>query len=389
MTALAKMFFPARLAARQLGHEHAKTLAAVMGVWFACILVFMQLGFKDALYASAASAPIKLTGDLFLIATQTEAMWRTQTFPRSELKRTLAHPAVARIEPVYMGLAHFKNPDTRLKNTLMVYGYTPDSQVFKLPEIDALATDLRLPDSAAFDLSSRPEFGVSQAIPPGPPIATEINDRNTRIIGTFRLGISFAADGNVLTSTENFHRFFPLRRTDAIDLGVMYLKPAADLGATQRDLRQLLNPFVKVLSYQELVDNEKDYWRKRAPIGFIFGFGTIMGLVVGMVIVYQILFTDISGHLSEYATLLAMGYRHGYLVRVVFATSVFLAVLGFIPGLLSSLALYHLAETKIFMPMPMTMEKALTVFALTLLMCIASGLLAMTKLRAVDPADMF
>ncbi|NOU13971.1 MAG: FtsX-like permease family protein, partial [Methylococcaceae bacterium] len=207
--------------------------------------------------------------------------------------------------------------------------------------------------------------------------------------GFFRLGASFAADGNIVTSDLNFLRIFPSRTADEIDMGVIRLAPGADINAVQTALKTRLNENINVFTYKELVDFEQGYWKNRTPIGFIFGFGTIMGLVVGMVIVYQILFTDITNHLNEFATLKAMGYSHGYFVKVVFASAFFLAVLGFVPGFGLAYCLYKVAESATFLPMPMSEAKVITVFLFILSMCAAAGLLAMRKLKAANPADMF
>jgi putative ABC transport system permease protein len=172
-------------------------------------------------------------------------------------------------------------------------------------------------------------------------------------------------------------------------LGVIKLHPGASATQVQAALRSQLNEFVNIFTYEELLSYEKDYWANTAPIGFIFGFGTVMGWVVGLVIVYQILFTDIANHRNEFATLKAMGYEQGYFVRVVFASAFFLAVLGFIPGYLLSLGLYHMAESKMYMPMPLPFSKVTTVFMFMLSMCFMAGLLAIRKLKDANPADMF
>ncbi len=383
------LYFPARLAWRQLIFDRTKLVAATCGVLFACVLVFMQQGFRDALYASAASAPVKLNGDLFLMHKQSEAMWRPVHFRRSELMRTLGNPAVAEVYPLYLGLAPFKNIETRVKRTLMVYGFNPDSVIFDIEEIKNKRIALRLKDTALFDEYSRPEFGPVRQLLETDRNVTEINDYKMSVIGLFRLGVSFAADGNIATSDLNFMRIFPDRNLDAIDLGVIRLHPDASIKQVQAELSSQLNEFVNIFTYDELLQYEKNYWANIAPIGFIFGFGTVMGLVVGLVIVYQILFTDITNHRHEFATLKAMGYEHSYFIRVVFASAFFLAILGFIPGYLFSLSLYHLAESQIFMPMPMTFSKAVTVFMFILSMCMTAGFLAIHKLKAANPADMF
>ncbi|MDR4653257.1 MAG: ABC transporter permease DevC [Nitrosomonas sp.] len=382
-------YFPARLAWRQLFHDRTKLSAAIAGVLFACVLVFMQLGFRDSLYASAVSAPTKLDGDLFLMHKQSEAMWRTVTFKRNELLRALAHPAVAEVAPLYLGLAPFKNIETQTKRTLMVYGFDPDAELFDVDSVRSRRHELRIKDTVMFDEFSRPEFGPMRELLEAGRTETEINDYKVRVIGLFRLGVSFASDGNVVTSDLNFMRIFPSRQPGDIDVGVIKLYPGASLEQVKTDLAQRLNEFVNIFTFTELLKYEKSYWANTAPIGFIFGFGMVMGLVVGLVIVYQILFTDIVNHRYEFATLKAMGYKQSYFVRLVFATAFFLAILGFIPGLVLSVGLYHLAESQIFMPMPMTFEKALNVFIFILSMCFIAGFLAIRKLKDANPADMF
>lgn len=383
------IYFPMRLAWRQLIFDRTKLMVAICGVLFACVLVFMQLGFRDALYASATSAPVKLDGDLFLMHKQSEAMWRPIKFKRSELMRTLGNPAVADISPLYLGLAPFKNIETRVKRTLMVYGFDPDSSSFRIEAVNSKQEQLKLKDTVLFDEYSRPEFGpIGQLIAANRGL-TEINDYKVSIIGLFRMGVSFAADGNVVTSDLNFMRIFPGRNLDEIDVGVIKLNPGSSPSQVKNELEPLLTESINIFTYPELLQFEQNYWANMAPIGFIFGFGTIMGWVVGLVIVYQILFTDITNHRNEFATLKAMGYSHGYFIRVVFSSALLLAVLGFIPGFMLSLGLYHLAETQIFMPMPMTAAKATSVLMLILSMCFIAGLIAIRKLKDANPADMF
>ena len=389
MSTINWIYFPMRLAWRQLIFDRTKLMVAICGVLFACVLVFMQLGFRDALYASATSAPVKLDGDLFLMHKQSEAMWRPIEFKRSELMRALGNPAVADVSPLYLGLAPFKNIETRVKRTLMVYGFDPDSSSFRIEAINNKREQLKLKDTVLFDEYSRPEFGPIGHLIEANRGLTEINDYKVSIIGLFRMGVSFAADGNVVTSDLNFMRIFPSRNLDEIDVGIIKLNPGSSPSQVKNELEPLLTESINIFTYHELLQFEQNYWANMAPIGFIFGFGTIMGWVVGLVIVYQILFTDIANHRNEFATLKAMGYSHGYFIRVVFASALLLAVLGFMPGLMLSLGLYHLAETQIFMPMPMTIAKATSVLMLILSMCFIAGLIAIRKLKDADPADMF
>lgn len=389
MTPLSTLRFASRLAWRQLIHDRNKLLAATLGVVFATMLVFMQMGFRDALFAAAVSAPNKMTGDIFILHRQTEALWRTNPFDRREMMRTLSHPDVAGVSPLYIGMTVWKNPITLTKRTLMVYGVDPDAGIFNASEVAPFARQLSEADTVLFDKASRPEFGPITELMETGPVFTEVNDRRVRVAGVMVLGTSFAADGNIITSDTNFFRIFRERNPSYVDVGVVQLQPGADAETVKQDLENLLDESVHVFTFADLVAFEREYWREVAPVGFIFGMGLVVGLVVGMVIVYQILFTDIANHIREYATLKAMGYPHGYLVAVVFSASAILAVMGFFPGLAIAAALYHLSESVIYIPMPLPLGKIITVFLMVFVMCFLSGFLAIRKLKSANPADMF
>jgi putative ABC transport system permease protein len=223
----------------------------------------------------------------------------------------------------------------------------------------------------------------------GGPIEVEIGGRRVDVVGLIEIGPSFGADGNVVLSEVNFRRLVKERQVAAVDLVAIKLREGTDLRQTQARLQALLPGDVMVMTQAELRAHERRYWEEATPIGFIFAFGSAMGLVVGMVIVYQILFSDIAGHLKEYATLKAMGYSGSYLARVVLGAALILAVAGFIPGLLLSFLLYDFVGSATFLPLRLDAAMGITVFVMIFVMCAIAGLLAVRKLRDANPADMF
>jgi putative ABC transport system permease protein len=114
-----------------------------------------------------------------------------------------------------------------------------------------------------------------------------------------------------------------------------------------------------------------------------------MGFVVGVVICYQILSADISDHLSEFATLKAIGYSNSYLTGVVLQEAVFLAVLGFVPGLVISYLLYGLLGQNTGLPLRLNVWRTGLVLVLAVAMCMCSALLAVRKVHQTDPAEVF
>jgi putative ABC transport system permease protein len=252
-------------------------------------------------------------------------------------QQALALPEVERAVPVYLAQATFRNPEDGTRRTIQLIGVDTAAGVLDFPGLAPLTDALKRADTVAFDSQSRPEFGpIPRLLAERGPFAVEIGNRQVDVVGLIEIGPSFGADGNVVLSEVNFRRIVKERLVAAVDLVAIRLRPGSDIAATQARLRALLPPDVVVMTQAELRAHERRYWEEATPIGFIFAFGSLMGLVVGMVIVYQILFSDIASHLKEYATLKAMGYSGFYLARVVLGAALILAIAGFLPGLVLS-----------------------------------------------------
>ncbi len=390
LSPLAWLWLPLRIAWRQLRAEKARLLSAIAGVMFACVLVFMQLGFRAALFDSATALLASFRADIFIMHPMTLVSFRPETMPRARASQALALPEVQAAVPVYLAQATWRNPETGSRRPIQLVGFDVEARVMDFPGLAPLIETLKRPDTMAFDVRSRPEFGdVARLLRERGPFDAQVGNRLMEVVGLVEIGPSFGADGNVVMSEVNFRRIVKERQVSAIDLVAIRLLPGADVQEAKRRLAEALPDDVMVLTQPELVAWERRYWEEATPIGFIFMFGSLMGLVVGMVIVYQILFSDIASHLREYATLKAMGYSNAYLGRVVLSAALLLAVLGFLPGFALSVGLYDFVGKSTFLPLGMDLERALGVFAMIFAMCAAAGLLAMRKLRDANPADMF
>ncbi|MED5261583.1 MAG: FtsX-like permease family protein, partial [Myxococcota bacterium] len=194
---------------------------------------------------------------------------------------------------------------------------------------------------------------------------------------------------SIVTSDLNYLRLFPGHEPGLVHLGLLDLAEGADPEVVRARLDAMLPGDVEILSRNAFVEREVAYWNNSTSIGYIFGFGVIVGLLVGSIIVYQILFADVSDHLQEYATLKAMGYSNFYLFGLVFQEAVMMAFLGFLPGLALTLLLYRTAGDATQLPLEMTGARAAIVLTLTVAMCTISGAIAARKVRTLDPADIF
>jgi len=378
------------LAWHQLMKEKTRLLVAIAGIGFADMLIFIQLGFNDSLYDGAIQAQSLLHADLVMINRQFESLTTPQTFSRERLYQTLAYDGVSSVSSIYIGTGEWKNPATRIDRTILIWGIEPNTPSFIVPEIQQNAQRLQLLNTALFDRASRPEYGaIADIVEKQGSVEVQLNRQNIQTIGLFRIGASFAADGNVIVSNSTFLKLFSTRKSNQIEIGLIQLKPGKNSEIIKAQLIASLPNDVKVMTPKEFAETEKYYWESQGAIGFIFGLGVVVGMIVGTVIVYQILYTDVANHLPEYATLKAMGYSDRYLLSVLIQESLILAILGYIPGFLISLGLYQIAAAAILMPIGMKVERAIFVLAITFVMCSISGAIAMQKLRSADPADVF
>ncbi|MBW4552085.1 MAG: ABC transporter permease DevC [Aphanocapsa sp. GSE-SYN-MK-11-07L] len=384
------MQFKTPLAWLQVSRERGRLMVAMAGIAFADMLMFMQLGFRTALYESNTLLHRSLDADLVLMNPQGRNITNLTHFPRRRLYQALSFQGVASAEPFYADFLDWKNPQTRIKTSILVLGFNPEKSAFKLPEVEQNLDKLKFPDTMLFDRGSRGDYtSTLEALDKGQPVTTEMRDRKITINGLFISGASFAADGNVITSDLNFLRVFDNRRSNQVSAGLIKLEPGVDPKQMAATLQANLPKDVRVLTLAEFAKVEEAYWANNTPIGFIFTLGAAIGFIVGIVIVYQILSSDVADHLAEYATLKAMGYRDLYLLGVVFQEALILAVLGFFPGFGISYGLYALTRGATNLPLFMTLDRVITVLILTIIMCASSGAIATRKLRSADPADIF
>ncbi|MEG3879849.1 ABC transporter permease DevC [Microcoleus sp. herbarium7] len=374
----------------QLSHDKGRMVVAVAGIAFADVLMFMQLGFQNALFSSNTRVHQNLQTDIVLIHPQARNLINLSSFPRRRLYQAMNVPGVKSAEPLYVKIGNWKNPETRRETSIMVVGFNPDRPAFALPEVNQNLNSIKLPDTVLFDRASRGNYqGAIAQINQGKSVKTELDRRTINISGLFTIGASFAADGILMTSDQNYLRLFPRQDSASVNAGLIQLQSGADLVEVQQVLKAYLPEDVKVLTKQEFIDFEKNYWANNTAIGFIFTLGVGMGFVVGVIIVYQVLSTDVSDHMAEYATFKAMGYRNIYLLGIVFEEAIILSILGFLPGVGVSIGLYHLTRNATNLPLYMTILRAFAVLILNMVMCSISGAVATRKLQAADPADIF
>ncbi len=374
----------------QLNRHKGRLIVAVSGIAFADVLMFMQLGFQSALFDSNTRLNRAILADVVLVSNQAKNTDNISTFTRRRLFDASDVPGVKTAEPMYISTVTWRNPQTRKKAKVQAIGFNPERPALNIPEANAQLDKIQLPDSFLFDKGARGEYKqIFAQIEAGKEVSTEVDRRTITINGLFKFGASFASDGLLISSSDNYLRLFPRQKAGSVNLGLIYIKPGYDPIKVATALKAHLPDDVKIMTRDEFVEFEEGYLRRESPIAFIFTFGVAMGFLIGVIIVYQILSTDVNSHLKEYATFKAMGYPNSYLLGVIFEEAIIIATIGYIPGFIIPVGLYQLAANATNLPLYMPIARAIFVFVLTLIICSISGTIATRKLQSADPADMF
>lgn len=377
------------LAWRQLSSDRKRLVTALAGVTFGVMLMLFQLGVYKAIMEMVIRPIRSMDGELLLLSRNFEYVYSTRRFPERRVYQALADPEVASVYPVTLHFLRWRNPVSGIERELVTYGIYPGKNPFRLPEVREQVAVCTSPEGVLFDEMSSDDYGpIPMLFRKNGPFYNEISGQRVKVQGLFRMGQTLASSGHVVTGMETFLRISGIPPHHC-NFGVVKLRPGADARATAARLTALMPADVEVVPCDVVIEREQSYWARRTPVGFITIAGMLIAMVVGAVIVYQILYTDINDHMREYATLKAMGLTDRFFMGLVVQEATILLAIGFVPGMAISATLFQAAVRLAGIPTRLTVADTALVFGLAAVMCLAAGLLATRRLRSADPADIF
>jgi putative ABC transport system permease protein len=376
------------LAWRNLVANKPRLLRSSGGIGFAVLLMLMQLGFERAFFNASLEIIRRLDGDIFLQSASKYRFATRDPFPPGELDAARAVSGVASAWPLYADWfdVFWKNPTDGKNFLVQVLAFEPDHPVLRLPELDGNLEKLTELDTVLIDRRARRFLGMDPSVE-----QSELNGVKVRVVGSFALGPNFESDGTVVIGDRTFAHLLagPGGGPPDVEVGVIKLRAGSNPVAVQRAIRAALPSTIAVMTKGQLLELERKFQADVSSAGPIFAMGTVVGFVVGMLIAYQIIYTDLAEQLPQYATMKAIGYRTRYLVRVVLEQAALTGLAGWVPAWLLSLLLYRVLGEVALLPMRMTWNLTLISLVLTLSMCLISAVLAVRRVIAADPAEVF
>jgi len=379
------------LAWRQLSRDRKRFVTAIAGVTFGVVLMLYQLGLYTASLRMVVFPHAALKGELIITSANYEYFYSSRFFTRRILYQLQGIPGVAAVSPLYVDFLKWKNTTTGVDRTIAVLACNPTQNPFASPEIAQHLPLLTNGESVLFDAQSALiDFGkVGEAFERQGEVISELEHVRVKVKGLFSMGQTLASTGHIIMSDEALGRVYPQRAANMINLGLVTLSKGADPIEMKRRLSAFLPKEVRIITAEEFRKEEQDYWMTRTAIGFICVAGMLVGMFVGGIVVYQILYTDVTDHLREYATLKALGITDWFLYRIIMTESLILLLISSIPSTAISSLMFSVTRDGAGMPTELDVWELLAVFSMAAAMCIFAGYLATRKLKTADPADIF
>lgn len=369
------------LAFRNLFHDRIRLAVTLVGILFSIVLVAVQLG----LYLGASNM---ITGnidhtkaDLWIMAYGAKSFEDGGMLltPR-ERHQALATPGVKAVIPLIVRFAEWRKPEGGSTRVVLIGTDAEDGGLVPFNLVEGTWEDIKAPEAIAIDKSYFNELGITGM-------------GSTAQIANGRVRVRALTDG-VRSFTQSPYAYTTLNRsralfgdTDNTTFYLVQLQPGANVEKVRKDLAGRLEG-AEVLTQQEFRDRSLKQWLFRTGAGVALIGGALLGSLVGTVIVAQTLYSSTKDHLSEFATLRALGSSSGYIHKVILAQAGISAVVGYLLGISIALTILVLSRNTA-LPMVMTPGLAFWLFTLTVGMCAISALSAIVKVTKIDPATVF
>ncbi len=370
------------LAIKILLDDKARFLTTVTGVGFAVALVYVQVGLFVGLLASASVTIDRMDADVWVAARNTPNVDFGNPFPETLVQRVRSAPGVERADNLIVWFATVALPGGA-KESAVIYGLK-DFARWNLPweVLEGDPADLRRGRYVLLDDSATRRFGAFRVGD-----RREFSGRRLKVIGRTAGARSFTTSPIAFLDYRLAQSLTPTELEGRTTYVVAKVAPGADVRAVVAEVRRRL-PYHDVHTRDEWSRRSRAYWVESTGLGLTMFLTVSLGCLVGVIVVAQTLYTSTTEHLTEFATVKAIGGRDLAIYGVIAEQASVAACVGFVLGTAVSLALVPVLA-RIDMPLVITPGLAALTFAGTLGLCLAASAVSFRRIRALDPAIVF
>jgi putative ABC transport system permease protein len=388
------------IARKNLFEDLPRFLVAQAGIMFAVSLITIQTGIFRGVMRSTALLVDYSPADIWVTSQDMETLEMTLHMPYKRLREAQEVEGVARAEALIVQGTLWRDSTGHI-NHVRVFGFDPDAELFVPGQVvRGSLSDLKKPytmfvDEASFDTLKVSWLGDK----------VEVGAFSATVVGFTQDTQSIVSSPYIFSSLENANAFTttrpseeaasevqedpePLTEDDPITYILIQAEPGQDLQELKERLQEAL-PYTRTYTQEEMAQLNRVYWQERTGIGFVLSLGAGVGVLVGMVVVGQILYASVSDHIKEFGTLKAMGASQGVIYGVIIEQALWMAVLGYLPGMLLCWGIQSWALSAQGLTILISPGTAIGVFGITVVMCVSSAIFAIQKINRVDPAIVF
>jgi putative ABC transport system permease protein len=367
-----------KLAIRNLMHDRSRLLVTLVGVLFAVVLLAVQLGLYMGARAMIVSMIAHAGGDIWITSYGADSFEQASRLHGRERFTALSVPGVEAVTPIIVEFEQWRKPDSSITNVVVIGS---DRGQGGLDPWDVVEDGGVLPDGVTIDKTYLKALGVE-----GLGAIAEIEGKRVRVE---------ALTEGIRSFTTSPYVFMPLSRARALmsvpsDQATFYLvklAPGINAAQVKKELAAKLTG-VSIYTKAEFLDRNLDYWLFGTGAGIALLGGALLGLIIGAVVVAQTLYSSTKDHLTEFATLRALGSSSTYIHKVILTQATASAVAGYVFGMAVSLGVVELSRGTA-LPIMLTPQLAAFLFVVTVAMCVLSAFSSIYQVTKIDPAMVF
>jgi putative ABC transport system permease protein len=371
------------MAFANLAQYRVRLSVALLGTAVALLLLLLQVSFLTAIRTQATAVYDLLDFDIALVPGTYQTLIYTGAIDRVRLSQAGSVEGVSASAALNIGSAGWTALPSRRRSSVLVLGIDDADAFVKDTALRRGLATLDDNRSVVMDDYSSPGFGALATGDVG-----EISGRRVVITGHFKLGLFFYADGSVFVRNSAFSSL-TRRPSREFGVGLIRLLKGADPREVKARLIKALPNDVQVYLRQELVEQERDYFTVTKPIGIMLKTGMIIAFLVGAVVLYQVLSTEISRRLKEYAVLKAMGFSPIFVYGIGMVQVAVISAGGLILAAGFAEPVLWIVSAATHLPTGLSLWLFLVGAGAAGALCIASAAIVLRRVTHADPAALF
>ncbi|HEY3791803.1 MAG TPA: FtsX-like permease family protein [Bradyrhizobium sp.] len=369
------------LAARNLFHDRLRFVATLIGIVFSVVLVMIQMGLYLGFGHMVTTMIDHANADLWVLPKGAKCFEDPSLLDVKLRDKVASVDGVASVVPLVIGFSDWRLDSgevtpvfivgTDLKADVLLPWNVVEGDVHALSQWNTVAVD-----RSYFDRLGIKKLGDT----------AEIRSHHVKVVALTDGIRSFTTTPYVFVDQKDARFYtgtFPSKANDLI----VRLKADADRAKTIAAIRERVGD-AEVLTTDQFRSRSRSFWLFGTGAGAALFAGALLGVIVGTVIVAQTLYSSTKDHLSEFATLRAMGSSNNYIYNVIIYQALLNAVFGFILAAAIGYAVVRMTE-KSALPIVITPWLVAALLVLTIVMCVASGIVAIIRVIRIDPATVF